>query len=407
MYIFRRIVKLIRVVLLFLPLYHLSSLFKRDSNLWVVGYKKGFLDNSKYFYLQNIEYLRKKHGIKLVWIAQENTSYSAVSELALGEVYKANTLRGLFFLLRAGVYLSSNAAGDDLPYFLSKGAMNVYLWHGIGIKNMKYKDDRSSVQRLLNSRILQYIYPSIFIKPDLMLSTSEHMNQHFAGCFGIPVEDCIVASYPRCSILGEGQDKAREFINIYEDNKIANLVKQLSSFQKVYLYMPTWRDNEPNFLMRDIFEWDKLNDLLYESNSLLILKIHPYSITPDFSQYTNILILDGAIDIYPILPFTNTLITDYSSIYFDYLLMDNKEILLFPFDYSDYMDGCRNFAYDYHEHMPGHKIAKLTDMLNDSLRQDSVKVLKEQAAIYRLYWEKPECDTYYIAKRIIDEIHRT
>lgn len=158
-----KVTKLLKSILILLPIYHLSSLFKRDSNLWVVGYKKGFLDNSKYFYLQNIEYLRKKHGIKLVWIAQENTSYSAVSELVLGEVYKANTLRGLFFLLRAGVYLSSNAAGDDLPYFLSKGAMNVYLWHGIGIKNMKYKDDRPSVQKLLNSRILQYIYPSIFL----------------------------------------------------------------------------------------------------------------------------------------------------------------------------------------------------------------------------------------------------
>lgn len=53
-------------------------------------------------------------------------------------------------------------------------------------------------------------------------------------------------------------------------------------------------------------------------------------------SYSNLRIIDSSCDIYPILPFTDVLITDYSSIYYDYMLIPNKQILLFPFDEEEY-----------------------------------------------------------------------
>ena len=70
---------------------------------------------------------------------------------------------------------------------------------------------------------------------------------------------------------------------------------------------------------------------------------------------TNVILLDKSMDVYPLLPKTDVLITDYSSIYYDYILMPEKDVLLFPFDYQDYIRNSRDLAYDYLTYTPGVK----------------------------------------------------
>ena len=68
----------------------------------------------------------------------------------------------------------------------------------------------------------------------------------------------------------------------------------------------------------------------------------------------NIVFYDNHRDIYPLLGLTDCLITDYCSIYFDYLHL-NKPIIYFPFDYEKYIREDRELIFDYDEMTPGPK----------------------------------------------------
>lgn len=406
MQLIKKILKGLRAILITTPIYFLSKFFIRNKNIWVIGYKKGFLDNSKHFYIQYCEILKKEYNIELIWIAKEASSYISASQLSLGKVYKAYSFKGIISLARAKAYISSNSAGDDLPFFLSAGALNIYLWHGIGIKKMKYMDSRKSIQKLLNSKLLKVLYPSIFIKPDLMLSTSEHMSKHFASCFNIDINKCFIAAYPRCKPLTSSHNELVNSLCRYENDEVKKLIDSLCNFNKVFLYMPTWRDNDPNFLNRTEFNWPQLNELLRMNNSILLLKSHPYSILPNLKSSENIFVFQNHIDLYPILPFTDVLITDYSSIYFDYLLCKNKSIILFPFDQNDYYTSCRELAYDYNKHMPGVRISNLIEILSSDIIDKNIRLKAKQNEIKKLYWDEKAIRKNDLIKKIISLTNR-
>ena len=79
--------------------------------------------------------------------------------------------------------------------------------------------------------------------------------------------------------------------------------------------MPTWRETRENFIVSAGFDFVLLNEILKQRDDLFLLKLHPESnlSMEEMSRYSNILVLDKKIDIYPVLPFTDVLVTDYSS----------------------------------------------------------------------------------------------
>jgi CDP-glycerol glycerophosphotransferase len=124
--------------------------------------------------------------------------------------------------------------------------------------------------------------------------------------------------------------------------------------------MPTFRDSNPNFLQDLEIDATVLNVTLQASNVVLLIKLHPG--TPDaalkqFADHSNIRILDGADDIYPILPFCDYLITDYSSIFIDFLLLD-REMFFFSFDLDLYIAKNRSLYYDYRDIAPGRQLVE-------------------------------------------------
>ena len=134
--------------------------------------------------------------------------------------------------------------------------------------------------------------------------------------------------------------------------------------------MPTWRESQRN-LFADYMDLDQLNELMEKMNSLLVLKPHANTIIGDkarFSRYSHILLLDNSVDIYPVLPYTHVLITDYSSILYDYLLMEDKGVILYLYDYKEYVKE-RDFNYPFLENVAG-EIACSFQELADIIRKD-------------------------------------
>ncbi|RLD11253.1 hypothetical protein DRI50_10215, partial [candidate division KSB1 bacterium] len=92
----------------------------------------------------------------------------------------------------------------------------------------------------------------------------------------------------------------------------------------------------------------KLNSILSEQNALLLIKLHPNDVSlRTFRDLSHIKTLKAKLDLYPFLVFTTALITDYSSIYFDYLLL-KKPIIFYPFDFDDYL-RLRELYFDYQQ----------------------------------------------------------
>ena len=100
-----------------------------------------------------------------------------------------------------------------------------------------------------------------------------------------------------------------------------------------------------------------LEEFCSKNNLIFILKLHPFvmQFQENFAPtegFTNILFHDAVSDIYPLLKYTDLLITDYSSIYFDFLLLD-RPIIFFNYDYDEYSSNMGGFVYDYCENAPG------------------------------------------------------
>jgi CDP-glycerol glycerophosphotransferase (TagB/SpsB family) len=96
--------------------------------------------------------------------------------------------------------------------------------------------------------------------------------------------------------------------------------------------MPTWRDANPDFINQAIPDFKQLDEICKKQGVLFLLKLHMATkITFEKEQWNNIVFIPNHFDVYPLLPFSSTLLTDYSSIFLDYQLL-KKEIVFYPFD---------------------------------------------------------------------------
>ncbi|MGJ7131455.1 CDP-glycerol glycerophosphotransferase family protein [Morganella morganii] len=360
----KKIIKLLNYILFLYPLFFISKLIKRNNNLWVIGSKNNFSCNSKYFYL-NFYSKNNYSNITLIWITPNKKLYMKLKSKGYKVAYKYS-IKGLYYLLKSRVYITSYGSQYDLSYWTSGGVFLVYLWHGIGIKNINYSSTTPVMLKIYHSKkIIDIIaYSSYREKPNLFISTSDFMNQHFSKAFNIPLCNIITSIYPRCSIFNMSNQKIIQSLELLELHQEIYLFKKSKEYKNTIFYMPTWRDNNSNFMELAIPNYTMLNDTLKKTNSLFIIKLHPNTNIAEFKKdYSNIIIIKGDIDPYPILAITDLLITDYSSIYYDYILKDVYRTLLYPFDIISYTQECRDLAYPYDEYTEGEKAYTYNELL--------------------------------------------
>ena len=342
---------------IYLVLYGVSRLgllINRDRNKWVFGSHFGFSDNSMFLFF---DVNRMHKDIRPIWIAHNRKDIVKVRSLNY-ECYYWLSLRGLYHCFTAEVYVCTQHT-KDINRFASEGAVYLNLNHGIGIKKCYWKNEKhlkrdtgKTPEQLKSSffwRIITYV--SLFRVPDICLATSiPHAVDFFCPMFRIPLSHCIFGNQPRNEMLLLEKDEIKKKIEAYGEFSTLRYIHNIEQYDKVYIYMPTWRDDGSNFIMKSHIDFCRLNSVLIEQNALLLLKLHPATDTRILSihKYSNISLYDNDNYIYYVLPFTDCLITDYSSVYTDYLLMD-KEIMLFLFDKEQYFEKCTDIDnYDYY-----------------------------------------------------------
>lgn len=295
--------------------------------------------NSKYLFEYVKEHLPQ---ITPLFVINEENLRRELSEQYGKEYFiETESKEGIRRVLEAGVWFTS--AG--LPVYgtgLGKNRLIVNLWHGVPLKKIALMDPNlKKAARIYFKKIFSENYTWI-------LTTSRELVPVMAKSFQVSEDRLRVWGQPRNDCIFAPPDRKQILEGIYSD---------LPEYKKVVLYAPTFRDygNTRLFPFED-FDKKVFEDFLEQEKILLLLRLHIKEAAAADAYVSSRIRRFGseeAGDVTGMLGMFDLLITDYSSIYIDYLLTD-KPLMFLPYDRERYLDG-RGMNFDYDEVTPGPK----------------------------------------------------
>ncbi len=371
-----------------------SYLMPRNKNIWLFGgVSESFNDNVKYLFIYVAENCPE---LRPIWISEDKSIIEYIKSKGL-EAYSKYSFKGIYYSLRSKFYFFFDTV-LNINFWTSGGAVKVNLWHGVPIKKIHF-DIKNHI--MYDSSIKsRWLYPHHYIQSDYMLSTSKKVSELFSSAFKVASEQCLEYGYPRNEILSYSKEKLMAFVNKYEPIQTKKLIQDIQQYKKVFVYMPTWRDNGRDFIQDAGLDFKMLTNIMKDNNFCFILKLHHMTKLPiGFESNKNIVLLYHKLDIYPILPFTDCLITDYSSIYFDYKLM-HKEVVLFPFDKEEYLEKDREMYYSYELVTENQSVANNFEELIAIIQSDTIGV-NDNTLIREMIFESQEIES---SKAIVNQL---
>ena len=318
----------------------LSIFIKRSKNILIVGqnmFGKSdvFMHNVKYLLLRSSLYL----DTKIVFLCDDSFMREKLSSIGFYS-FSRSSLKGIYYLFKAKYSLFDFSSEFVNHYFL-KTAVNVNLWHGIPLKKIHCDDENNFYAKM--SKLTRFIYDILNPVSKYYVVNSQYEQSCYETAFLTKKENIKILGSPRLDVLFNDIPHSDLFME--EDFK--NIQKLKEQGKKLFFYTPTFRDTG-----KDISSWlksEKLKEFLNKNNAILVCKLHfadknslDFELTEEFYK------MDSNSDIYPVLKYSDALITDYSSIYFDYLLLD-KPILYYVPDIEEYQEKCRGFYRPYEE----------------------------------------------------------
>ncbi len=245
------------------------------------------------------------------------------------------------------------------PAFLRRrpGTHYIQTWHGTPLKKLALDLDDVFMSGGLDIDTYKKHFRDNAHTWDYLISQNEFSTETFKRCFDFKGR-MLEYGYPRNDVLFE-KNKPEYIEEIKTDLGIPK-------GKKVMLYAPTWRDDEFTGDQKYSFRPNMDFDLMREAFSdewVMIVKYH-YLIWDaiDWTPYKEFIInVDQSKDIAELYLIADALITDYSSVMFDYSLLQ-KPMFFFAYDLEKFEKKLRGFYFDYEGQMPG-PIAKTTDEL--------------------------------------------
>ena len=364
-------------------IYPFSFLFPRRKTKWAFGSFRGaFNDNAKYLFIHVSE---QRPEINAAWISVNRAAVQEIKAKGL-KAYHILSPRGIWFALTSKFWFY-NAYSSDI---MSGGATLVSLWHGLPMKRIEFDITSGPLaERFVKQSLKErFFHPECFQRPDYLLAASTFFSDTFARSFRIPVSRCLLMGYPRNAILSCPETERTDFVDRYEPDQTKTLIAMLKerSYDRVFVYLPTWRDSQRDFFSDD-FDLKTLDETLRHCDALMLLKPHPnVSIDKSVTEgLMNVVFLPSHIDIYPILPYTDVLVTDYSSVLYDYILMEQKGLILYLYDFREY-EKERNFTRPFDELAFGKRVFDFAALLSTIREGDYMMEEEKRKAFARKCW---------------------
>ncbi len=313
-----------------------------------------------------------------------------------GNAIKLKRTRVKYFFIMgiAGVWVCDSRQPNYI--IKRKNVHYIQTWHGTPLKKLAL--DMESVNMGGETDIDKYkknFYDNTRTW-DYLISQNHFSTNVFRRAFAFDKE-MLEIGYPRNDILFWGNNK--EYINSLKQTMGLPLDK------KVLLYAPTWRDNEyykkGAYKFTNALDFDELKSKLGDEYVIIIKYHYLVKENIDWSNYKDFVFkFDTCDDIAQLYLLSDMLITDYSSVMFDYSIL-KRPMLFFTYDLEDYKDNLRGFYFDFIEEAPG-PITKTTGELIASIKNYKEEEYKEK---YDAFHNKfNHADDGMASKKVVDLI---
>ncbi|MGI6778248.1 MAG: CDP-glycerol glycerophosphotransferase family protein [Acetivibrionales bacterium] len=345
-----------------------SLMIPKTNRIIVVGgwFGKRFADNSKYFFLYANENKKKLGLYKVIWITRSNKIKEELKRKGYC-VYKIWSIQSIWYHLRSRIHLIDQSSSDINPFF-SVRSKRINMWHGFPLKKIgTFMKDCNKNKIRKNNCILVFldkISTRGFWSDRYILATSKFSASVLGQAFGVPSEKVIVSGYPRNYELIVNKP-----IKYISENEIEclNIIRSEKERSKSIIgYFPTFRDKRETLIfgIKDNNELHEVLDYFERLNIKIIGKFHFADKNDEFKgiyYHKTFVNLPSDADIYTFINEIDILITDYSSIYFDFLLW-NRPIIFFPYDLEYYQNEDRGIIFDYDTITPGPKVYNVSEL---------------------------------------------
>jgi len=273
------------------------------------------------------------------------------------------------------------------------GTKFLATWHGTPLKHLVFDMD--------NVASANPLYKQIFFQQsrqwDYLVTANQFSVDVFEHAFMYPVEKMLKSGYPRNDILSAPDRDAR-----------ARQIKEklgIPQDKKIILYAPTWRDDDyygvGDYKFTLKLDINRLKRELGD-DYVLVLRTH-YFITEhlDTTGFGDFVYNESSYDdIAELYLISDVLITDYSSVFFDYAIL-KRPILYFVYDYEKYGSVLRGFYLDMEKDLPGPLLKTNDDVL--AALHNLPQVTKDYAAAYATFSQRFNAwEDGHATQRVVD-----
>jgi CDP-glycerol glycerophosphotransferase len=319
---------------------------KKDLILLIPRFGGGLNGNLKYFHL----YLAAHHAqdCEFYLLTHWRATARLLSEHGL-PVLLHPTPRSVIKLLRArSVVVEGTEWWDWLKSLLALHATSFQIWHGNGIKRVSMTNKKTAAQ-LRGPRPFRWLlhWCNVFPTYDVVFFASRLQRERRSASFRM--KEAVINGQPRNDIFF-GTDVGFNLIGC--DGATTEKIRSAAAAGKhVVLYSPTFRPPD-EIQPAHALDLDELNTFALRHGLLIVWKAHPKDGIV-VQEREALVVMDKNADVYPVMGYADCMITDYSSIYMDYLLLD-RPIIFFPYDLEHYLRR-RGIQHDYNTITPGPK----------------------------------------------------
>lgn len=315
-----------------------------------------------------------------VWIFDMPEKYHFLEKNLNTKVVKNKSAECERYLHMAKYWIFNFRALDH--WVPKKDQIYVQCWHGTPLKKLGY--DITNSDNAMNSvKEIQNKYKIDTKRFTYLLSSCRFVTEKFKSAWGLEKfgkKDAILEiGYPR-----------NDFLNKFSDEDVASVKKKLgleNCDKKIILYAPTWRDNqhdaEQGYVYHNPVDFNLLKKEL-EDEYIILFRAH-YLVADNFNfdQYQGFIYdVSTYDDINELYIVSDLLITDYSSVFFDYAILE-RPVLFYMYDMEEYRDEMRGFYLDVRE-LPG-PIIKKEDELIEAIHDIGVSVEKDNNQVLRSF----------------------
>lgn len=327
-----------------------------DEKLIVFTSSPDFSDNSRALY----EYIEKQGGYRCFWIIRDKLFLDHLKAIGI-DCALADTEEALYYTERAKFLVSTSF---DLAYEKRVGQLHISLWHGFGPKTVGFFSTAA-----VDKKDFEYLNAAT-TQCDFMVALSPIQQLIDAGRFAIDPRKVIDTGYPRNDFLFDTDGKSN-IEKILPETAGSNLI----------LYLPTTRRGlkvegkqfESNIFNYEDYKPEEIDSFLEKHDAYIVGKLH----FADFKKFKystlkypkRVLFIDDEIlarkslTLYHILNAFSCLITDYSSVYSDFMLLDRPIIFSCP-DIDIYSKDRGFISNDPQFMMPGGFVDTQCDLIN-------------------------------------------